>query len=87
MMKDLIYYHNFPQINVAALVFTIPLLLLVTDAVWRTLYLVQTGIFIGIFLYRIFNIARSLEDKMSGRERGRVKSASELDITRFENGL
>ena len=69
----------------AALVFSMPILLLVKDAAWGTYYLVQAGFFIGILLFRMFDIARSLENKIPGG--GRDKSASEIDITRIENGL
>ena len=69
----------------AAIVFTIPLLFLVKEAAWRIYHLVITGFYIVVLLFRIFDIAKSLEDKIPGR--GRVKSALEVDITRIENDL
>ena len=86
-----LYYRNhiFLQITAAALVFTIPLLFLLKVAAWRIYYLVMAGVYIVMLLVRICQIAKSLEDKMPWR--GRVKSASEVDITRirieFENEL
>ena len=69
----------------AALVFTIPLLFMVKEAAWGIYHLVSANVYILILLFRIFSIARSLEQRIPGRER--IKSVSEIDITRIENGL
>ena len=66
----------------AALVFTIPLLVFMKPAAVGTFFSGCAGYFIGIFLRRIFHIARSLEERIPLR--GRVKSASEIEITCIE---
>ena len=64
----------------AALVFSIPYLLLIQSGIYL---LFPVSCSIVIFLVRIFDIARSLEERIPLR--GRDKSASELEITRIEN--
>ena len=72
------------QITMAALVFTVPLLLLLKPASLRNFYLVLTCCEFLWLLFRIFGIARSLEERIPLR--GRVKSDSEIEITSIESG-
>ena len=75
-------HHNFLQITLAALVYTIPLLLLIETAGLRRLFLFMDGCIIWMSLDRIFGLARSLEKGMQWRQM--VKSDSEIELTRIE---
>ena len=81
---DTLIQLNFLQISLAAIVFTIPLLLLVKDGT-GPMHVLFLGFCMWRLLVRIFDIARSLEERITMGER--IKSASEVDITRIESGL
>ena len=79
------FNYNLLQITMAALVFTVPFLLLLKPASLRNFYLDLTSVQFLLFLFRIFAIARSLEERIPSR--GRVKSGSELEITSIDSGV
>ena len=81
---DTLIHLNFLQITLAAIVFTIPLLPLVKDGT-GPMHVLFLGFCMWRLLVRIFDIARSLEERIPLGER--IKSASEVDITRIESGL
>ena len=79
------FNYNLLQIIMAALVFTVPFILLLKPASLSIFYLFLASYHFLLLLFRMFAIVRSLEERIPLS--GRVKSASEIEITRIESGV